>query len=175
MNSARLHCIACGADFPSTEVLYRCAACGDLLDVVYDFPALDPERLKRLWQERLMTRQPFDISGVWRFRELLPFFDHEEQLVTYPEGNTPLLEAPRCARYTGLRRLQVKHQGANPTGSFKDNGMCTGVTQARVLGMDAVLCASTGNTSASMAAYAARAGMLGIVLIPDGQIAFGKL
>jgi threonine synthase len=146
-----------------------------LLDVVYDFPPMDPEALKRTWQERLMTLVPHDISGVWRFRELLPFFENEGQLVTYPEGNTPLLDAPQCARYTGLRRLQVKHQGNNPTGSFKDNGMCTGVTQARVLGMSAVLCASTGNTSASMAAYAARAGMVGIVLIPDGQIAFGKL
>lgn len=175
MNIAQLRCISCNARFPPTDVLYRCATCGDLLDVVYDFPALDPMELKRLWQQRLMSRQPQDISGVWRFREMIPFFNGEQQIVTYPEGNTPLLEAPRCATYTGLRRLQVKHQGANPTGSFKDNGMCTGVTQARVLGMDAVLCASTGNTSASLAAYAARAGMLGIVLIPDGQIAFGKL
>jgi threonine synthase len=156
-------------------VLYRCPACGDLLDVVYEYSRLDPEQLKQIWQQRLATLRPHDASGVWRFREMIPFYDREDQIVTYPEGNTPLLSAPACARYTGLRRLQVKHQGNNPTGSFKDNGMCTGVTQARVLGMDAVLCASTGNTSASMAAYAARAGMLGIVMIPDGQIAFGKL
>jgi threonine synthase len=175
MNTAHLQCISCMATYPSNAILYRCASCGDLLDVVYDFPPLDPEQIKAVWQERLATLQPHDVSGVWRFREMIPFYDREDQIVTYPEGNTPLLAAPACARYTGLRRLQVKHQGNNPTGSFKDNGMCTGVTQARVLGMDAVLCASTGNTSASMAAYAARAGMLGIVLIPDGQIAFGKL
>jgi len=175
MNRARLRCINCAAEFPSHEVLYRCSVCGDLLDVVYDWPQIDPERLKSLWKERLTTLLPHDISGVWRFREMLPFFTDESQIVTYPEGNTPLLDAPHCARYTGLGRLQLKNQGNNPTGSFKDNGMCTGVTQARVLGMDAVLCASTGNTSASMAAYAARAGMLGVVLIPDGQIAYGKL
>jgi threonine synthase len=156
-------------------VLYRCPACGDLLDVVYEYTRLDPEQLKQIWQQRLATLRPHDVSGVWRFREMIPFYEREDQIVTYPEGNTPLLSAPSCARYAGLRHLQVKHQGNNPTGSFKDNGMCTGVTQARVLGMDAVLCASTGNTSASMAAYAARAGMLGIVMIPDGQIAFGKL
>src|SRR5579871_827318 len=175
MNRARLRCISCNAEFPSTAVLYHCPTCGDLLDVIYDYPAVDTEALKQLWRERLMTLLPQDVSGVWRFREMLPFIDDESQIVTYPEGNTPLLDAPQCARYTGLQRLQVKNQGNNPTGSFKDNGMCTGVTQARVLGMSAVLCASTGNTSASMAAYAARAGMLGIVLIPDGQIAFGKL
>ena len=175
MAGAVLRCISCQAEYPSTDAIYQCASCGELLDVVYAFPALVPDHVKAVWRDRLMSREPHDVSGVWRYRELLPFFEDEAQIVTYPEGNTPLLDAPRCARYTGLRRLQVKHQGANPTGSFKDNGMCTGVTQARVLGMDAVLCASTGNTSASMAAYAARAGMLGIVLVPDGQIAFGKL
>src|SRR5579871_1470769 len=92
---ARLRCISCNAEFPTTEVLYRCAQCGDLLDVIYDFPALQPERLKQLWQERLMSRAPHDISGVWRYREIIPFFDDEQQIVTYPEGNTPLLDAPR--------------------------------------------------------------------------------
>src|ERR1051326_6855548 len=129
MNSARLRCIACNAEYPSSEILYRCAACGDLLDVVYDFPTMDPERLKHLWQERLMTLAPHDISGVWRFREVLQFYEDESQIVTYPEGNTPLLSAPHCALYAGLRRLQLKNQGNNPTGSFKDNGMCTGVTR----------------------------------------------
>ncbi|MFN8534262.1 MAG: threonine synthase [Dehalococcoidia bacterium] len=175
MNRASLRCINCQARFKTDQPRYRCTACGDLLDVVYDWKGIDPERLKRLWTKRLMSSRPIDRSGVWRYRELIPFFDDESQIVTYPEGNTPLLDAPRSARYSGLRRLTVKHQGFNPTGSFKDNGMATGVTEGKILGMTAVLCASTGNTSASMAAYAARAGMLGIVLVPDGQITFGKL
>ncbi|HKP10938.1 MAG TPA: threonine synthase, partial [Blastocatellia bacterium] len=91
------------------------------------------------------------------------------------EGNTPLYSAPRSAAYAGLERLRFKHQGMNPTGSFKDNGMTTGVTQAVGLGATAVACASTGNTSASMAAYAARAGLRALVFIPAGQVAYGKL
>ncbi len=175
MNRALLRCISTGDEFPSSRVLYRCDVCNDLLDVVYDFGKLDPERVKATWRERRLSNRPIDVSGVWRFRELIPFYDREDQIITYPEGNTPIVDAPACATYAGLARLQIKHQGFNPTGSFKDNGMTTGVTQARILGMKAVACASTGNTSSSMAAYAARAGMLGIVLIPDRQVAFGKL
>lgn len=175
MNLARLQCISCRATFEACEPLYQCRECGDLLDVVYDFPLLDVDELKCAWRQRRTSLASIDQSGVWRYRELIPFYEHESQIVTYPEGNTPLLDAPRCAQYVGLNRLQVKHQGYNPTGSFKDNGMTTGVTQAVALGAQAVACASTGNTSASMAAYAARAGLLGIVLIPEGQVAFGKL
>ncbi len=175
MNLANLRCISCASEYPSTQTLYECPACGDLLDVVYDFPKYDAEETKALWRQRRMSLAPIDVSGVWRFREMIPFYGDESCIVTYPEGNTPLLDAPRCAQYVGLGRLQVKHQGYNPTGSFKDNGMATGVTQACVVGARAVMCASTGNTSASMAAYAARAGLLGIVFIPEGQVAFGKL
>lgn len=175
MDAAALECMTCHSRFLTNRALYACERCGDLLDVVYDFPALDADRLKSTWHERRLSDDPIDISGVWRFRELIPFYGDPANIVTYPEGNTPLLDAPRSARYAGLDRLQVKHQGFNPTGSFKDNGMTTGVTQARVLGMKAVVCASTGNTSAAMAAYASRAGLLGIVLVPDGQIAFAKL
>lgn len=175
MSVAHLQCISCHATFPTSAPLYRCGHCGDLLDVTYEYPTIAPDVLRHTWLQRRLSQQPSDISGVWRYREMLPFVEDETRIVTYPEGNTPLLDAPRSARYAGLHRLQVKHQGGNPTGSFKDNGMCTGITQASILGMSAVLCASTGNTSASMAAYAARAGMVGIVLIPDGQIAYGKL
>ncbi len=175
MNRASLRCISCHSQFSSALPLYSCQHCGDLLDVVYDFPQVDPVQVKATWRERRTSQAPIDVSGVWRFRELIPFYDDESQIVTYPEGNTPLLDAPGCARYVGLDRLQIKHLGYNPTGSFKDYGMTTGVTQVRVLGMRAVVCASTGNTSASMAAYAARAGLLGVVLIPEGQVAFGKL
>ncbi|MBS1253089.1 MAG: Threonine synthase [Anaerolineales bacterium] len=175
MNLARLQCIHCGTDFEPSALLYRCRECGDLLDVVYDFPDTDAEQLKHTWRQRRASLAPADVSGVWRYRELIPFYDDVSNIVTYPEGNTPLLEAPESARYVGLNRLQVKHQGYNPTGSFKDNGMTTGVTQAVAVGARAVACASTGNTSASMGAYAARAGLLGVVLIPEGQVAFGKL
>jgi threonine synthase len=112
---------------------------------------------------------------VWRFRELLPFVGDLAQIVTLSEGNTPIYDAPRSARYAGLDSLRFKHQGMNPTGSFKDNGMTTGVSAARLGGARAVACASTGNTSASMAAYAARAEMRAFVFIPAGQVAYGKL
>jgi threonine synthase len=127
-----------------------------------------------LWDGRRASTKAIDQSGVWRFRELLPEAD-EREIVSLSEGNTPLWEAPRAADYAGLERLVFKHLGMNPTGSFKDLGMTTGITQAKRLGAAAVACASTGNTSASMAAYAARAGMKAFVFVPAGQIALGKL
>ncbi len=157
------------------EVIYRCPSCNDLLDVVYPRPTLDVATLKRRWRRRRGSEKLIDRSGVWRFRELLPFYEHESQLITYPEGNTPLLDAPRSAAYAGVGRIRFKHLGFNPTGSFKDYGMVSGVTQAKILGMRAVACASTGNTSASMAAYAARAGLKAIVLVPEGGVSFPKL
>jgi threonine synthase len=170
-----LRCIACQRTFPLREVIYRCPECGDLLDVTYPRPKLSLDAVKRRWRRRRLSPAPIDQSGVWRYRELLPFYDRLDQLVAYPEGNTPLLDAPRSAAYAGVKRLRVKHLGFNPTGSFKDYGMCAGVTQARILGMRAVACASTGNTSASMAAYAARAGLSAIVLVPEGNVSFAKL
>ncbi len=115
-----------------------------------------------------------DRSGVWRFRELLPFGDIPP-IVSLGEGNTPLYEGPRSASYCGLDALQLKHQGCNPTGSFKDTGMTTAVTQARLLGVRLLVCASTGNTSASLAAYAARAGLLCAIMVPEGQVSHAKL
>ena len=95
--------------------------------------------------------------------------------VTYPEGNTPLLARGAVARWSGCDGLLLKHEGMNPTGSFKDRGMTVGVTQARRLGAAAIACASTGNTSASLASYAALAGLPALVFVPAGQIALGKL
>jgi threonine synthase len=155
--------------------MYRCPTCENLLDVVYPRPSVDAEALKRRWRRRRLSDAMADRSGVWRFRELMPFFRAERDIVTYPEGNTPLLDAPKAAQYAGVRRLRFKHLGFNPTGSFKDYGMTAGVTQAKALGMRAVACASTGNTSASMAAYAARAGMVAIVLVPENGVSFAKL
>jgi threonine synthase len=112
---------------------------------------------------------------VWRYRELFPFIDDDRHIVTLREGNTPLLEGPRAAEYGGLARIAFKHQGFNPTGSFKDNGMTGGVAQARRLGMKRVACVSTGNTSASMAAYASAGGLEPLIFIPHGNISYGKL
>jgi threonine synthase len=113
-------------------------------------------------------------SGVWRFRELvLP--DAGDDVVSHPEGNTPLIDRDAIARYAGVASLVVKHEGHNPTGSFKDRGMTVAVTQAKRIGARAVACASTGNTSASLSAYAAQAGIPSFVFVPEGRIAAGKL
>lgn len=122
-----------------------------------------------------MSNAPIDQSGVWRYREFIPYFTDHTKITTLREGDTPLLEAPRAAEYGGLEGLTFKHQGFNPTGSFKDNGMTCGVAQARKLGMARVACVSTGNTSASMAAYASAAGMEPLIFIPHGNISYGKL
>ena len=174
---ADLLCISahCGKRFSIGEVIYSCPACGGLLETDYDFAALDAGELKQLWRGRRTDNHPLNQSGVWRYREIIPFLDELSRVVTLREGNTPLLPAPRAAAYAGLRGLQVKHQGFNPTGSFKDNGMTCGASQAVSLGMKRVACVSTGNTSASMAAYAAAAGLQPIIFLPHGNISFWKL
>src|SRR5215468_5925363 len=169
-----LRCIKCQSDFPTSKRIYTCPKCSGLLDVVYEAPEFQGDRIISAWDERRASRKSIDQSGVWRFRELLPEAD-ESEIVTMMEGATPIWDAPRCAEYAGMSRLSFKHLGMNPTGSFKDLGMTTGITQARRLGATSVACASTGNTSASMAAYAARARMKAFVFIPSGQIALGKL
>jgi threonine synthase len=174
---ARLRCIepGCAADYRLDRPLYRCASCGGLLDVECDFGRVDADQLKSAFRSRRASNDSLDRSGVWRFRELLPPIADAAHIVTLAEGNTPLYEAPRSASHCGLERLWLKHQGMNPTGSFKDNGMTVAVSFARAFGARAVVCASTGNTSASMAAYAARANLQAYVLIPAGQVAWGKL
>lgn len=169
-----LRCINCQSDFPTSQRIYTCAKCDGLLDVVYEVTEFRGERMMSVWDWRRASPEAVDQSGVWRFRELLPE-SGESEVVTMIEGNTQIWDAPRCAEYAGMSRLSFKHLGMNPTGSFKDLGMTTGITQARRLGATSVACASTGNTSASMAAYAARAGMKAFVFIPSGQIALGKL
>lgn len=166
---------SCRAKFPITEVIYQCPQCGGLLEAAYDWNGVDTSSWKQLWRERRMNNGPLEQSGVWRYREALPFLDDHEQVVTLREGNTPLLDAPRAAEYAGLNAITFKHQGFNPTGSFKDNGMTCGVTQAARLGKNKVACVSTGNTSASMAAYASKAGLKPIIFLPHGNISFGKL
>ena len=168
-------CIApdCRAEYEIDERLYVCARCGGLLDIdrVADY-SVDPASLRELWLQRRTSFDPRDRSGVWRFREFLPF---AAEIVTLVEGNTPLYEAPRSADFCRLPQLKLKHQGCNPTGSFKDTGMTVAVTQALKLGVRLVVCASTGNTAASLAAYAACADLQCEILIPSGQVSKAKL
>jgi threonine synthase len=166
---------SCRTRYAITDVLYNCPKCGGLIEATYSGDALDPDKLKRTFRERRMDNSPINQSGVWRYRELFPFLNDEKHIVTLREGNTPLLNAPIAAKYGGMDALVFKHQGFNPTGSFKDNGMTAGAAQARRLGMKRVACVSTGNTSASMAAYAAAAGMEALIFLPNGKIAFSKL
>jgi threonine synthase len=166
-------CAACGHEIPVTEALIRCPQCGGLLDVVHRLPAMRGDVLAALFRERRLAITGLDTSGVWRFRELV--LPGVEEVVTYPEGNTPLVASHAVAAWTGVGQLLLKHEGFNPTGSFKDRGMTVGITQALRVGASAVACASTGNTAASLAAYAARAGVRALVIIPAGQVALGKL
>jgi threonine synthase len=183
-NLHQLRCFGCGERISGSDALpnFRCAQCGDLFEVEYAGWSLrqgtnrpNPGALKWLWRERRCSSEALDHSGVWRFRELLPILDNYGNAVTLREGNTPLYPLPRAARALGIDQLLAKHQGMNPTGSFKDTGMTAALSVAKERGFEWVACASTGNTSAAMAAYAARAGLRSLVLIPDGKIAWGKL
>jgi threonine synthase len=173
-----LRCVHCGVVQTSADRMFRCHECGELLEVIYpEWAGAAREfglRLKEIWKERRSGTLPQDSSGVWRFRELLPQIE-SKHVVTMREGNTPLVQLTRSARELKLPRLFAKHQGMNPTGSFKDTGISVAISMARAEGFDFVCCASTGNTSASVAAYAARAEMKSIVLLPAGQVASGKL
>ena len=110
---------------------------------------------------------------IERYRDRLPI-EPGDPIVTLNEGSTPLVEAPYLSERLGVR-VRLKLEGANPTGSFKDRGMTLAVSRAKGAGAEAILCASTGNTAASAAAYAARAGLRGAVIVPEGKIAIGKL
>ncbi|HKT49669.1 MAG TPA: threonine synthase [Candidatus Angelobacter sp.] len=173
-----LRCVHCGVVQAGADRMFRCHECGELLEVVYpEWSGAAREfglRLKEIWKERRSGTLPEDASGVWRFRELLPQVERQH-VVTMREGNTPLVQLTRSARELKLPRMFAKHQGMNPTGSFKDTGISVAISMARAQGYEFVCCASTGNTSASVAAYAARAGMKSIVLLPAGQVASGKL
>ena len=187
----QLRCVDCGRRTAAEAIRsdFRCAECEGLFEVIYawDSDSQDasagapqvrlpnPGGMRHLWQERRTSTLPVDQSGVWRFRELLPIVADMDRVVTLCEGNTPLYDMPRCAETVGVDWLFAKHQGMNPTGSFKDTGMTAALSVAVERKFHWVACASTGNTSAAMAAYAARAGLRSIVFIPEGKIAWGKL
>ena len=166
-------CIACGNEVVETDPHPRCSLCGGLLEVHHRPPAITAQELIQRFTERRGGAPGATASGVWRFREIV--LPSAESVVSHPEGNTPLLHRVALDRWVGLDHLLLKHEGHNPTGSFKDRGMTVGVTQAVRIGATAVACASTGNTSASLAAYAAQAGLPALVLVPREGVASGKL
>jgi len=159
-------CINCGSRYSLDEIVYFCRKCGDLLEVEYDFTEAREDLEKSDWKRRPLS--------VWRYKELMPI-KRSSAIVSLSEGGTGLHSCKRLGEHLGIRELYVKNEGENPTGSFKDRGMTVGVTKAVEYGVKTVICASTGNTSASLAAYAARAGLKCVVLIPSGKIAYGKL
>jgi threonine synthase len=162
----RLECIECGSKFKIDERFYTCPKCDGLLEVEFETSELK----RKLDLKLLKTEAP----SVWKYRAFMPILD-ETKIVSLHEGGTPLYRCERLAREIGVRELYVKFEGANPTGSFKDRGMTVGVTKALEFGAKTVACASTGNTSASLAAYAAKAGLKCLVLLPSKKVALGKL
>jgi threonine synthase len=158
----KLQCFECQRVFPAEEAGFRCKACGGLLEVRFDLAG----RREPAWNGRQLS--------VWKYRELLPI-EKQESIVSLAEGGTGLHHCKRLGRKLGLKKLFVKNEGENPTGSFKDRGMTVAISKARELGKKKVLCASTGNTAASLAAYSAKAGMECIVLMPKGKVAGGKM
>jgi len=179
-NTAFQKCInaGCGATYSIDEVLQRCPKCQNLLDVEYDWDKLAvPGALSFFERRRANPYDPLDLSGVWRFRELIPFAP-EKYILTVGEGQTLLRSSAYVAKYAGLKedRLFLQYEGLNPSGSFKDNGMTGAFTHANMVGARVAACASTGNTSASLALYAAATGkMEAVVFVGSGKIAYGKL
>jgi threonine synthase len=161
-----LRCIECGKLHPLDRAAYSCQECGNLLEVRLD-ASLSADRLAKA---NHLSRP----LSVWRYRELIPVGEHA-RIYSINEGGTPLIKCDRLAEELGLKNLRIKFDGTNPTGSFKDRGMTVGITKAKELGMKTVTCASTGNTSASLSAYAGLAGLRCVVLIPEGKVALGKL
>ncbi len=182
-----LRCFGCRAAYDIDEYgkFYRCTKCGNLLEVKRDTTWLRSDRPTQQLQDRNFRRErsgtpeslrrpSYSSDGVWKYFDLIPLWD-EGNIVSLNEGGTNLIECKNIASRFGVRSLYVKFEGLNPTGSFKDRGMTVGVSKAVELGYKSVMCASTGNTSASLAAYSARAHLRCIVLVPKGKIAMGKI
>lgn len=162
MSEPLLKCMVCHKEYEASQIIYTCPSCGSLLEVLNEPPTVT---LKQ------MSKRPL---RVWRYREFLPIAQNVP-IVTLDEGGTQLYSCEKLAKWAGVSKLYIKYEGGNPTGSFKDRGMTLGVTKAKSLGSKAVACASTGNTSASLSAYAARAGITCYVILPSGKVAMGKL
>jgi threonine synthase len=180
MDAVYQRCIrpGCGATCSVDETRFVCPACGGLLDVAYDWGRLQPPRSLRDFEAKWADRaNPLSFSGVWRFRELLPFAT-ADKVMTIGEGQTILQRADQVGTYvgTGPGRLFLQYEGMNPSGSFKDNGMTAAFTHARMVGARRAACASTGNTSASLAVFCSATGLMrAIIFIGSGKISYGKL
>ena len=168
----------CGATVDLMDTRFQCPKCGGLLDVAYDWDRLPvPAKLsdfEKAWSNR---HDPLDFSGVWRFRALLPFAP-PESVITIGEGQTLCQRADAVGAYAGLNpgSLYLQYEGMNPSGSFKDNGMTAAFTHARMVGARRAACASTGNTSASLAIYCAATNLMrAVIFIGSGKISYGKL
>src|SRR5436309_2960361 len=166
----------CRATLPVDDTSFACPRCGGLVDVAYDWDRLSPPRSLRDFEVKWGQRtDPLCFSGVWRFRELLPFAP-PEAVLTIGEGQTILQKADAVAGYVGLDagKLFLQYEGMNPSGSFKDNGMTAAFTHARLVGARRAACASTGNTSASLAVFCSATGLMkAIIFIGSGKIAYG--
>ncbi|MDE3058055.1 MAG: threonine synthase [Bacteroidota bacterium] len=175
-NSSLLKCISCGKEYRFSEIRFTCT-CGSLLDVVHNLEELKKSfsLSRKFFEERQFKINGQPAGGVWRFKELVLPEIAEEKIISKQEGNTRLYRSKKISQWLSVENLFLKHEGENPTGSFKDRGMTVAVTQAKTLNVKAVTCASTGNTSASLAAYASEAEMAGLVLIPKGNVAVGKI
>lgn len=181
MNRYILRCTVCQKTYPLLDIRYRCT-CGEALQVENTPHHIKKPSLRKLFDNRKHSDIFLDRSGVWRYRQLLIPIP-KESIVTRQEGNTLFVNVgrnvsggfSRIGEYCNLPALYLKHEGDNPTGSFKDRGMTVGISIAKYLGMKEVACASTGNTSASLASYAAQAGLKCTVYIPEGKVALGKL
>ncbi len=179
-NLAYQRCIApdCAATFGIDEVLVACPKCGELIDAAYEWDRLAvPSSLRSIEAQWARRDNPHSFSGVWRFHQLLPFAP-VEQCITVGEGQTLLLPSEGAADYAGIRpgRLLLQYEGMNPSGSFKDNGMAGAFTHARLVGADRAACASTGNTSASLALYCSVTRLMkAVIFIGSGKISYGKL
>jgi threonine synthase len=180
MTASAQVCDACGARHDARDARVECSSCSGLLHIEHPQPPTCGATLRDFFDARLTPIRDANgtgpgNSGVWRFRELVMPDATDAELVTQGEGNTPLLSRPRVAAWAGVDHLLLKHEGHNPTGSFKDRGMTVAITQAKRINASAVACASTGNTSSALASYAALAGLRGLVLVPMGKVALGKL
>jgi len=167
----------CGAEFDVSEVIFKCPKCGELLDAQYNWDKIEvPKKLSDFGKRWANRNSPLDLSGVWRFRELLNFCD-DKYKVSIAEGQTILQQNDAVANYVDMKQgcLYLQYEGLNPSGSFKDNGMAAAFSHAKMVGAQSSACASTGNTSASVALYAHSCGLKCTVFIGSGRIAFGKL
>jgi threonine synthase len=169
---------ACGATAPLDDTTFHCPKCGNLMDVAYDWDRVRPPKSLKEFEAKWSRRhEPLEFSGVWRFRELFPFA-RDEQIVTIGEGQTLCQRSDAVGKYVGMNpgHLYLEYEGMNPSGSFKDNGMTAAFAHARRVGARRAACASTGNTSASLAIYCAASDLMqAIIFIGSGKISYGKL